>query len=200
MRLLSPRSSNTTRQGCRSLPRAQTRLIPRPAGASPPQTLTSVVHSSPARAGRGWPVTKAHAHPPCGERPTRGSHGRGGRLTQLDEVVDGEQELRLLRDGLRGAGPALLVGARRGLRVLVARVQQRAHDHVVQVPAEVGEVPMACGTTASARRSAAGLGLGRSAGPRGCGSLNAGALRHAGAWPLGDSAPFSGEIPASGPR
>lgn len=76
---------------------------------------------------------------------TRGSHERGGRLTQLDKIVDGQQELRLLRDGLYCGCPILFIRSRDGLGVLVAGVQERAHDHIIQVPTEVREVPVACG-------------------------------------------------------
>lgn len=99
------------------------------------------------------------------------SQAAGGPLTQLHEVVDGEQQLHLLGDGLDGGGPALLVGPRDGLGVLVARVQEGAHDDVVQVPTEVGEVPVACGTGNRIRLAAA---RGRSVRPCPCGVSKSG--------------------------
>lgn len=67
------------------------------------------------------------------------------RLTQLDKIVDGQQQLCFLRYGLHGGGTVLLIGPGKGLRVLVAGVQQGADDHIVQVPTEIWEIPVAYG-------------------------------------------------------
>lgn len=93
-------------------------------------------------------MIEAWALATCSDCSTRGSHEG---LTQLDEIVDGQQELRLLRDGLYCGCPILFIRAGNGLGVLVAGVQERAHDHVIQVPTQVREVPVAYGRkTASA--------------------------------------------------
>jgi hypothetical protein len=90
-------------------------------------------------------------------------------LTQLDEVVDCQQELHFLRDGLHGGGAKLLICPREGLGILVARVQQGADNDIVQVPTEVREIPMACRRR---NRSHLTIGLKHSYGPSHVNSLN----------------------------
>lgn len=65
-------------------------------------------------------------------------------LTELHQVVDSQQELHLLGDGLDSGGAALLIRPGHRLGVLVACIQQRADHDIAQVPAQVGEVPVAC--------------------------------------------------------
>ena len=132
---------------------------------------TAGLHSSRREEGSALPTSSEYS--------SGGSQAAWG-LTQLDQVVDGEQELRLLRDGLDGGGPVLLMCPRDGLGALVAGVQERAHHNVVQVPAQVREVPVACGGGAASARQPAWAPLG---GPTG-GSLNKRELKHASGSPL----------------
>lgn len=161
---------------------------------SPPWVLT---HFRPGPGSQGGDLTAASARPRASIAPgpvaSQGlqvravirtsafphfsSHATGGRLTELDEIVDSEQKLHLLGDGLYGGGPILLIRPRDGLGVLVARVQEGAHDDVAQVPTEVREVPVACGRRNSPAWQPA---LGTACGPPTCGIS-----KYEGAMPLG---------------
>lgn len=54
-------------------------------------------------------------------------------LTELHQIVDGQQYLHLSGDGLNGSGAVLLVDAWEVLGTAVAFLQQSAHQHVSEI-------------------------------------------------------------------
>ena len=79
------------------------------------------------------------------------------RPTQLDQVVDGEQDLHLGGQRLDGRGPVVLVDSGQRLGAQVAGLQQGAHQHLAHVATQLGQGAVAWGAGEGEEEGGRGL-------------------------------------------
>lgn len=71
-------------------------------------------------------------------------------LTELNEVVDREQDLHLSRERLDGRGSVVLVDSGEGLGAEVAALEERADKHLTDITSQLRERAVTCANTKTA--------------------------------------------------